>query len=359
MAETTKHQNFIDLMKAVGMFLIIYGHIVGDPFNIYNMLTQPTHTKQIGVAFFIFLTGWGLANDSRPPLRVVFNRIFPFYFYGIVFAIFLSVLFIFVKNDTNPTNYMPFFLGINVFFDYFPANPTTWYIGTYLHILLFWFYFMQGKTVEKRHLIFAFIFENIVRCIFLAWEKDYIAYMLLPNWLTVFMLGMYLHRKQQLATSPVVLLLIAAWVGVFVVTIGFANMIGFDDAFPFRNTLSDVPFTVTFESILISATYIIHTLLFFEIARRLPGHSVITFFASATLITVIIHMPIILETSHYFYTLFESDDNARIVWIFVIYIGTGIISYVIQKFIDIKSLGNKAWPIFEKYFEVLKLRFRT
>ena len=78
MPSNLKHQNFIDLMKAVGMFLIIYGHIVGDPANLYNQLTQPIHTKQIGVAFFVFITGWGLANNVRPPLRAVFNRIFPF-----------------------------------------------------------------------------------------------------------------------------------------------------------------------------------------------------------------------------------------------------------------------------------------
>ena len=82
MPSNAKHQDFIDLMKAVGMFLIIYGHIVGDPFNLYNLLAQPVHTKQLGVAFFVFLTGWGLANNTKQPLRTIFNRIFPFYFYG-------------------------------------------------------------------------------------------------------------------------------------------------------------------------------------------------------------------------------------------------------------------------------------
>ena len=95
MPANTKHQNFIDLMKAAGMLLIIFGHVVGDPNNLYNQIAQPVHTKQIGVAFFIFITGWGLANNTRHPLKAVFNRIFPFYFYGILFAIFISILFIF------------------------------------------------------------------------------------------------------------------------------------------------------------------------------------------------------------------------------------------------------------------------
>ena len=354
MPSNLKHQNFIDLMKAVGMFLIIYGHIVGDPFNLYNQLTQPAHTKQIGVAFFVFLTGWGLANDLRPPLRTVFNRIFPFYFYGILFALFLSVLFFFTKGDTNPSNYEPFVLGINVFVNAFPANPTTWYIGTYLHILLFWYFFMQGRSISKRHLILAFIVENVVRSILMAWEQDYIAYMLLPNWLTVFLLGMYLHQKQQEPTSPFILIFIVAWVGVFIFSTSVANLIGFDDEFPFRNITSDFSLSTPFESLLISATYIVHTLFFFEIARRLPGHSVISFFARGTLITVIIHMPIIIGTHKYFYKLFVSDDVARIVFIFVIYIGMALISEIIHKLIDIKPIGNKTWNIMERITKTVK-----
>ena len=354
MPSNLKHQDFIDLMKAVGMFLIIYGHIVGDPFNLYNQLTQPIHTKQIGVAFFVFITGWGLANNTRPALQTVFNRIFPFYFYGILFAMFLSVLFFFIKDDTNPSNYMPFVLGVNVFFNYFPANPTTWYIGTYLHILLFWYFFMQGRTVTKWHLVLAFVVENVVRSIFMAAGQDYIAYMLLPNWLTVFLLGMYLHNKQQQPTTPFVLLLIIAWVGVFVLSTSAANVIGFDDEFPFRNMSYDFALRVPVESLLISMTYIVHTLLFFEVARRLPGHSVISFFARATLITVIIHIPIIFETAQYFYAFFDSKDQARIVFIFVIFIGTALISEMIQRHVDIKSLGSKTWNKMEGIIKTIK-----
>jgi len=354
MPSNMKHQNFIDLMKALGMFLIVYGHIVGDPFNLYNQLTQPVHTKQIGVAFFVFLTGWGLANNVRPPLRTVFNRIFPFYFYGILFALFLSVLFFFMKDDTNPSNYMPYVFGVNVFFNYFPANPTTWYIGTYLHILLFWYFFMQGKTIGKRHLLLAFVVENVVRSILMSWQQDYVAYMLLPNWLTVFLLGMYLHQKKQLPTSPFVFVLIIAWIGVFVFSTNVANAIGFDDEFPFRNMTSNFPLSIPVESLLISATYIVHTLLFFEIARRLPGHSIVSFFARATLITVIIHIPIIFETAQYFYQLFDSKDVARIVLIFVVYIGTAVIAEIINKSVDIKAIGNKAWNIMEQISKTVK-----
>ena len=348
MPANTKHQDFIDLMKATGMFLIVYGHIVGDPSNLYNLLAQPVHTKQVGVAFFVFLTGWGLANNTRQPLRTVFNRIFPFYFYGILFSIFLSVLFLFIYSDTNASNYMPYMLGVNVFFNHFPANPTTWYIGTYLHLLLLWYFFMQGKAVTKTQLVVAFIIENVVRSIFMALQQDFIAYILLPNLLTVFLLGMYLQQNRQKPSSPVVFLLIVVWVGVFMFSTRVANVIGFDGAFPFRNMSADFPMSVPVESLLISATYLVHTLLFFEIARRLPGHSIISFFARGTLITVIIHMPLIYETSRSFYNLFASDDVARIVFIFAIYIGTAIIAETINRLVDIKSIGNRTWNLLEK-----------
>ncbi|MDX2441253.1 MAG: acyltransferase family protein [Desulfobacterales bacterium] len=354
MPANLKHQNFIDLMKAAGMLLIIFGHIIGDPSNFYNQLTQPVHTKQIGVAFFVFITGWGLANNTKPPLKSVYNRIFPFYFYGIVFAIFLSILFIFLKGDTNPSNYLPFFFGANVFFDNFPANPTTWYIGTYLHMLLFWYFFIQGKDIGKKHLVLAFIFENIVRCLFMAWGKDFIAYMLLPNWLTVFLLGMYLHKKRQLATTPQVFLLILAWLGVIAVWTYLTKSIGFDGAFPFRNMTSDFSMALPVESLLISATYIVNTLFFFEIARRLPGFSIVSFLARATLITVIVHMPIVFGAHAQFYGLFESEMVARITFIFVLYFGIAVFSELLQRFINIKYLSEKSWLLLNRVFSSFK-----
>lgn len=351
-----KHQDFIDLMKAAGMLLIIFGHIIGDPSNFYNQLTQPAHTKQVGVAFFIFVTGWGLANNTRPPLKAVYNRIFAFYFYGILFAIFISILFLFLKGNINLSNYLPFFFGANVFFNNFPANPTTWYIGTYLHMLLFWYFFMQGKNIEKKHLIIAFIFENLVRCIFLAWDKDFIAYMLFPNWLTVFLLGMYLHKKRQKDTTPTVFIFIIAWLSFIAIWTYLTKLIGFDGAFPFRNMTSDSSIALPIESVLISGTYIINTLFFFEVARRLPGSALISFLARATLITVIIHMPIVYGMHAWFYSLFESEMVGRLTFIFALYFGTAIFSDILQRFIDIKTLSNKYWLLLDRAVTSYKLR---
>lgn len=343
-----KHQSFIDLMKAVGMLLILIGHVVGDPTHLYNQIAQPVHTKQIGVAFFVFITGWSLANDNRPRLRVVFNRIFPFYFYGIIFAIFISVLYIFLKNDTNPTNYLPFMLGINVVLNYFPANPTTWYIGTYLHLLLFWYVFLHGKKLGAKHLILAFVLENIVRSTLMYWQQDYIAYMLFPNWLTIFLLGMYYYKKRQRSSAPIVILYIFIMITfIFLWTIT-TRSIGFDGTFPFRKITSGYNFSLLVESTLVSATYIFYTLLFFEIARRLPGNRLISFMARATLITVIIHMPVVYETHQVFYSFFEDKLIARYSFILTLYFGLAIISEIIIKSFDISTIKEKLWVIIER-----------
>ena len=346
MALDIKHYNFIDWMKALGMFLIVIGHVVGDPFNLYNQISQPVYTKQLGVAFFVFITGWSLANDSRPRLRVVFNRIFPIYFYGFVFALLISLIFIFTKNDTNPSNYLPFFLGVNVLFNNFPANPTTWYIGTYFHLLVFWYFFMQGRSVTIKHLLLALLVENIVRSFLITSGNNFIAYMTLPNWLTIFLLGMYFRNKADLKSSNrVVFLLIAGWLLALIGWSFIADAIGFDKSFPFRTAEGFVMTSSLALSLLVSGIYILNTWIFFEIARRLPFHKIISFLSRNTLIIFIAHMPVIYELSPYLYRLIDTVMVKQALLIFLLYFGLAVISEIIQRRINIKSLRDLSWKV--------------
>ena len=102
--------------------------------------------------------GWGLANETRPHWQVVYNRLFPMYFWGMVIAVFLSVVFLITQGHPAITNYLPFFAGINVLTNFFPSNPTTWYIGTYLHILLLWALVMRKVRGNKTTYTIGFIF---------------------------------------------------------------------------------------------------------------------------------------------------------------------------------------------------------
>ncbi len=345
-----KHQSFVDWMKAMGMLLIVTGHVFGDPFHIFNSVSQPIYTKQLGVAFFVFITGWSLANETRDGFRVVFNRIFPIYFYGFLFAVLLSTVYFSVGADINESNFLPFIGGINVFFNYFPANPTTWYIGTYLHLLLFWFFFIRGKEIGKRHLVMAFLFENIVRCTLLYWDQNMVAYMLLPNWLTVFILGGYLYKQRDSRWTLKVVWLSIFWVLVLVFWSSSFNLLHFDKSFPFRTLLFDGLWELPLRSLLISTIYLASTLVVFEITRRLPLFRIVSFFARNTLIIFIVHMPIIYALSQYFDSISDVVLVRKIVLVFMIYVGLAMISELVQKPINVKYYSNKSWNKLNKIF---------
>ena len=345
-----KHQSFVDWMKAVGMLLIVTGHVFGDPYHIFNSISQPIYTKQLGVAFFVFITGWSLANETRGGFRVVFNRIFPVYFYGIFFAVLLSTIYFSIGADINESNYMPFFGGINVFFNYFPANPTTWYIGTYLHLLLFWFFFFRGKEIGKRHLVGAFLFENIVRCTLLYWDQNMVAYMLLPNWLTVFLLGGYLYKRRDNRWTPKVVLLCVVLVLILAFWSSSFNLLSFDKSFPFREILIDDLWELPLRSLLISTFYLASAMVVFEIARCLPLFRLVSFFARNTLIIFIVHMPIIYAFSQYIVGVSDVIWIRKMVLIFMVFVGIAIMSELIQKCINVKYFCNKSWSGLNKIF---------
>jgi hypothetical protein len=345
------HQNYIDWMKAVGMFFIVFGHLVGPPFN---QFTQPIYPKQLGVAFFVFIAAWGLANDSRPRLRVLFNRLFPVYLFGIAIALAQSVLFLFTRSSANLSNYLPFFFGVNVLFDNFPANPTTWYIGTYLHLLLFWCFFLRGKAITKAHIFFALFCEILIRSLILASGKAYIAYMLLPNWLTVFLLGMYLAQKQDADDTSKLIFLVPAWIGFFAFWSFISNAIGFDTSFPFRKMANDFSYATVTRSILIALIYCTHTLLFFAIARRLPSLRLVSFFARNTLIIFILHMPLVFGCSAFVYSLITLNYFKKPIWILTLYVGLAILSEGINKGLNITALREKIWGIITSMLNIPK-----
>ncbi len=357
-----ERQNFIDWMKAVGMFFIIVGHVVGSPYNLFNLASQPIYTKQLGVCFFIFIMGWGLANEHRTSFQVVFKRAFPIYFYGIAFALLLSVIFAFTKNDINESNYLPFMLGINVFFNNFPANPTTWYIGTYLHVLLFWFFFIRGRQVTNTHLVIALFIEISIRALLLYFNKHFVAYMLLPNWITVFMLGGYLFQRKDTHWRPRAVFIVSAWIIVVAYWASPLNTLVLSGSFPFRQFTNQIATTESWASILlsivISVVYLLNTFVFFELFRRLPCLGIVKFFARNSLITFIIHMPLVYALNNYVYLYFE-DWVQRTVLILLIFIGTAIISELIQKIVNVRYFQDKAWRVIlavnEKWFGAVKL----
>src|SRR6478672_3451877 len=74
--------SFIDWMKTAGIVVIVVGHVAA---RTSDWMTPPIYPKQLGVAFFVFVTGYTLAREQRPVWRVLFNRLFDVYVFGILF----------------------------------------------------------------------------------------------------------------------------------------------------------------------------------------------------------------------------------------------------------------------------------
>jgi hypothetical protein len=191
------YQPWIDWLKVIGMAVIIFGHSGGDDLIPYCF--NPINPKQFGVALFVFVTAFTLAFEQRRPLRVIYNRFFDVAVLGILLALGISVIQWFRIGDLNESNYLPFVFGLNVVWENaFPANPTTWYVGTYLHLLVGWA--IAFRFLPRRWIVLAALIpiEIGVRAAFMYVERDFNAYMIFTSWLTVFFCGtMYARRMQS------------------------------------------------------------------------------------------------------------------------------------------------------------------
>src|SRR3954463_3672595 len=70
---------FVDWMKALGMTVIVYGHVTRA-----GPLTPPTYPKQIGDVFFLCASGFTRARDRRPVVHAVYTRLFQTWLFAFV-----------------------------------------------------------------------------------------------------------------------------------------------------------------------------------------------------------------------------------------------------------------------------------
>ena len=134
----------IDWLKAIGITLIVFGHLAHGA---VAGLVPPIYPKQFGVAMFLYASAYGLARERRASWRAVANRLFEMFLFGVAIAVLLSGLGYLLEGDIRESNYLPFVGGVNVVLDYFPANPTTWFIGMYLQILVLWALVMRQVRI--------------------------------------------------------------------------------------------------------------------------------------------------------------------------------------------------------------------
>jgi hypothetical protein len=280
---------FIDWMKCLGMLIIVYGHTAGTGIIEF---TQPFNPKQLGVAFFVFVMGFSLARETRPAWRTVYNRFFEMTLFGWLGALLVSGFMLAGTGDLAESNYLPLLFGVNVLFNYFPANPTTWFIGAYLHFLLFWALVARRWTLRPWMLPTILLFEIVVRTLLIEHVGNYVAYMLITNWISAFILGMWAGQR-PLAETPVTRNVIAAGVALVTVAIAWPLLTGplqINDTFPFRS-FAGAPLLLT--SVAVTALYAGYTWLLFQVTRRFPDVGIVRLIARNTVIVFIVHMPLV------------------------------------------------------------------
>ncbi len=344
-----RHLPWIDWMKAIGMGLIVFGHSGGD--TIIPPITHPFNPKQLGVAFFVFITGYTLAAESRPSSSVIFKRLFDVYLWTGVVAVVLSVIKYISIGDLNESNYLPLILGINVFDNDFPANPTTWYVGCYLHILLLWAWYLRTVVPSIRLIACLAIIEVMVRATLMSIGRDYTAYMLVTNWLMVFSLGLLYGRKNMLALdtvstnrgeltipparpmtkSIVAFLLLVMFVPLWMWMI---VQLGITTHNPFgRVDLSSRVASAFLTSCSVSLLYTVYTLALYYLLSSFPSNFFIRFLARNTLLVFLVHMPLIYAVTPKLYPYVPQGIGRVVVNQCVFFVAIALFSELFLKLI--------------------------
>src|SRR5262249_3513572 len=256
----------------------------------------PISPKQIGVALFLYAAGYGLAREQRATSYALYRRLFDMYLFGLAAALILSVIGLAHDGNALESNYLPFVGGVNVALDNFPANPTTWFIGAYLHILLVWAFVLRRLDLRRRTVMMIFAGEVIVRAARIQSAGAFVAYMNVSNWITVFALGIMegrttadVERRAPVLSSGAAALLLVAFVVVW--TTAFAR-IPLTMGFPFMTVALFAPAVALTTSVAVSTLYLVCTLLTVRAVRSLPAPAVVRFVARNTLIVFIAHMPV-------------------------------------------------------------------
>lgn len=281
----------VDWMKAIGITLVVYGHVAHTSTVAW---TPPIYVKQLGVALFLFATGFTLAREQRPAVVVLVRRLFPVYLFGLATAAAVTVAGVVFNTGLAPSNYLPFLGGANVLVDHFPANPTTWYLGTYLHAVVLWALWLQRVRVGPLMILAAIAIEIPARALFTAWAGPYVAYMLLTNWLAVFLAGLAWGARAAQprgSAAPYLAVMAGGLAGWALAT----RSLAFNLAFPFM-TIAGWPAVTGAVAVSAAAStlYLSAAVLTFEAGQRVSAPRAVRFLARNSLIIVLVHMPVFM-----------------------------------------------------------------
>ena len=347
----------IDWLKALGMVLILYGHLAGwAPLAVF----PPIYSKQLGVAFFLFAAGYSLSLETRDRRRVVFNRLFELFLFGIAVALIVSVVSVAAGGRPGLSNYEPFLGGVNVVFNNFPANPTSWYLGTYIHVILLWAVFSRRLNVSATVLLLSLIVEIAVRALLMQTAGRFVAYMLVPNWITVLLLGYFFGRREGLpAKRPAgtrdgwSAINTAALVALLAAVTGWtllAPHLPFEPAFPFmRLRVDPAALGELLVSILVSVIYLGVTWLVFLVVKPLQSPAAVRFIARNSLIIFLAHMPVYFAIAPWVEAHASSGFMRSAIFLMVCLPGLALFSEGVRRIVRPVALRDRVFQSFGEY----------
>ncbi|MEO8679647.1 MAG: acyltransferase [Vicinamibacterales bacterium] len=334
-----RRSDVIDWLKATGISLIVYGHVAHATTVPW---TPPIYVKQLGVTLFLFATGFTLARERRDPVEVLFNRLFPVYLFGLATALVITTWGLLSQTGLALSNYLPFLGGANVVFNNFPANPTTWYLGTYLHLLVLWAVWLRRVRLGTSTILALLVIEIPVRAVLITWAGPYIAYMFLTNWIAVFVAGLVVGGRPSSDPDDSAVPYAVALVGGLVVWSIAVEPLGIKPTFPFMTVEQWSPMLSTVAvSAAVSFLYLSSTLTAYAALRRVVAPAPVRFIARHSLIIFLVHMPVFLALNPVLSALHMTTASKVAVQLLVCLPGLAGLSAVVMGVVRPKDLRER------------------
>jgi hypothetical protein len=190
-------------------------------------------------------------------------------------------------GDLAESNYLTI-VGLHLLVGDLPANPTTWFVGTYLHMLLVWALLLRGRRFTGRHWRMFFALDIVIRAALVLAAGPHRAYMAIFNWLDLFVLGLVagadaVARPRWLAAAVAIPLL---WPLML-------NTLPWQSTFPFMTLTGESAVTGAVAlSVAVSLGYTGYTWAAWSLARLLPAPAWIRLLARNTTLVFVAHMPV-------------------------------------------------------------------
>jgi hypothetical protein len=321
-------------MKAVGMMLIVFGHVAAwAP----GATIPPINSKQLGVAFFVFITAFTLSRDRRPTAEVVVRRLFEFYLLALAVALAISAAGLATLGNAQESNYLPLVGGANLLFDNFPANPTTWYVGTYIHVIVLGALLRGRFRASWAALLLVAALETLIRAALLRAGLEFVPYMLFTNWASVYLLGALAATGGVRGSAAVGLVATAIVVAYWVrpdLTAGF----------PLWTSASGTLAGSLAASAAVTALYVGVTAGAYAAWSALPARvpAIVEFISRHTLMIFLAHMPLAFAWYPFVIERTGSRDVTAVVLLVTCTAVPAGISWALHRVVDFDRLRNRA-----------------